>query len=391
MAEMAVSFAIDQLLPLLTEEANLLRGVHKEFADIKDELESIQAFLKDADRRAAVEGDNDSEGVKTWAKHLRVLVTTRKEEVVVSCNITSFIEKLELQRLTHEQSLELFNKKVFKKDCDGCCPKELIGIANEIVKNCEGLPLAVVVIGGVLSTREKNVFKWQRFRENLNLELKTNTHLVGITKILSLSYDDLPCYLKPCLLYFGVYPEDYEFKSKRVIRQWIAEGFVKEERGKTLEEVAEGYLTELIHRSLVQVSSVRIDGKTKGCRVHDLIRKMIIEKNEEFDFCKHISDDGQTSLSGIVRRLSTTTIDDFFRECIYGSHVRSLFCFGNEISSSFDSGIPTKYKLLKVIHFQRFRMKNVFNNIENFIHLKYLSFTKLDDEVKVPKSIGMLL
>jgi hypothetical protein len=54
MTEMAVSFAIGQLLSLLSEEVNVLRGVHKEFAYIKDELESIQAFLKDADRRASI-------------------------------------------------------------------------------------------------------------------------------------------------------------------------------------------------------------------------------------------------------------------------------------------------------------------------------------------------
>jgi disease resistance protein RPM1 len=66
--------------------------------------------------------------------------------------------------------------------------------------------------------------------------------------------------------------------NQRVIRQWIAEGFVKEEKEKTLEEVAEGYLAELIHRSLDQVSLLRIDGKAKGCRVHDLTRDMILEK-----------------------------------------------------------------------------------------------------------------
>ncbi|PNX87972.1 NBS-containing resistance-like protein [Trifolium pratense] len=71
MAEMAVSFAVDKLLPLLGEETNLLRGIHKEFADIKDELESIQAFLKDADKRAAAEGDNMHEGVKIWVKQVR--------------------------------------------------------------------------------------------------------------------------------------------------------------------------------------------------------------------------------------------------------------------------------------------------------------------------------
>ncbi|CAI8596697.1 unnamed protein product [Vicia faba] len=72
MAEMAVSFALDQLLPLLREETKLLRSIHKGFADLKDELESIQAFLKDADKRAAVaEGDSANEGVKTSAKQVR--------------------------------------------------------------------------------------------------------------------------------------------------------------------------------------------------------------------------------------------------------------------------------------------------------------------------------
>lgn len=51
-------------------------------------------------------------------------------------------------------------------------------------------------------------------------------------------------YLKSCVSYFELYPEYYEVESKRLIRQWIAEGFVKEERGKTFKEVTEGYLTE---------------------------------------------------------------------------------------------------------------------------------------------------
>ncbi|AES70484.1 disease resistance protein (CC-NBS-LRR class) family protein [Medicago truncatula] len=624
---MAVSFAIDQLLPLLTQEVNLLKGVPKEFEDIKDEFESIQAFLKDADRRAAADGDNTSEGVKTWVKQLRVaafriediiddylihvgqqprdpgcvavfdkithllktmtrrhriaaeiqdikssvrrikersdkygfqrsfeqgtsnsrgsrntkwhdprkaalyveeaevvgfeaprkrlidwmvqgrkertvvfvvgmggqgkttlakkvfdskdiighfdcrvwitvsqsynaegllrdmllkickqkgvkspegisqmnresltnevrnylqeskyivvfddvwnelfwddvesaaidskngskiLITTRNMDVAVSCKKSSFIEVLELQTLTPEQSLELFNKKAFKFDNDGCFQKEVIGIANEIVKKCNGLPLAIVAIGGLLSTREKKVSEWKSFRDNLNLELKTDIHLIGIKEILALSYDDLPYYLKSCLLYFGVYPEDYEVKSKRVTRKWIAEGFVKEEKGKTMEEVAEGYLTELIHRSLVQVSSLRIDGKAKGCRVHDLIRDMILQKNEDFNFCKHISDDGQISLSGIVRRLSITTIDNAFWECIdQPHHVRSLFCFGN--NESFTTEIPTKYKLLKVLDLEDYFMGDFPDNLGNFIHLKYLSIMIASEEV--PKSIGML-
>jgi len=45
MAEMAVSFARDKLLSLLSNEANLLSGIPKEFADIRKVLDVIQAFL----------------------------------------------------------------------------------------------------------------------------------------------------------------------------------------------------------------------------------------------------------------------------------------------------------------------------------------------------------
>ena len=70
MADTAVSPLIARLISLLTEEAKLLRGIHGEVADIKDELESIQFFLKDADARAAAEEDI-SDGVKTWVKQVR--------------------------------------------------------------------------------------------------------------------------------------------------------------------------------------------------------------------------------------------------------------------------------------------------------------------------------
>jgi len=61
-----------------------------------------------------------------------------------------------------------------------------------------------------------------------------------------------------------MYPEYYKVKSKRLIRRWIAEGFVMEERGKTLEKDAARYLIDLIRRSLVQVYSSIVDGTTRG-------------------------------------------------------------------------------------------------------------------------------
>ncbi|MCI09369.1 NBS-containing resistance-like protein, partial [Trifolium medium] len=80
MAEKAVLSALGEVFQLLKKEKNLLQGVHTDFSDIKDELESIQVFLKDADRRAADEADTN-DGIRTWVKHMRE-VSFRIEDVV---------------------------------------------------------------------------------------------------------------------------------------------------------------------------------------------------------------------------------------------------------------------------------------------------------------------
>ncbi|PNY11545.1 disease resistance protein rpm1-like [Trifolium pratense] len=347
----------------------------KRYVVVLDDVWSVQ-FWDDIEQ-AVIDNESGS----------RILITTRNLNVVGSCKKSSFTELLELQPLTQEQSLELFNKKAFKFDYGGCCPKELSCIAVEIVNKCKGLPLALVAIGGLLSTRAKTEFELQRFRENLSLELKKDTNLIGIKEIVALSYDDLPYYLKSCLLYFGMYPEDYQVKPNRVIRHWIAEGFVKEERGKTLEEVADGYLTELIHRSLVQVSSIRKDGKAKGCCVHDQIREMILEKFEDLNFCRQTSEDGKSSLSGIIRRLSITTTSNDLTPCIESSHVRSLLVFTNIESKLFSGNrIPKNYRLLRVLDC---KSALVPENLGSFIHLKYLSL-RFIGECKILKYIGKL-
>ncbi|KAJ1422982.1 P-loop containing nucleoside triphosphate hydrolase, partial [Sesbania bispinosa] len=183
----------------------------------------------------------------------RIMITTRILDVAMPCKKSSFVQLHHLKPLTKTESLDLFYKKAFFNN-NGCCPENLRTISSEIVEKCKGLPLAIVAIGGVLAGREnEDVSEWEKFSQKLSIELEKDSRLDDIRKILSLSYNDLPYHLRPCLLYFGMYPEDYKIKSKRLIRQWIAEGFVKGERGmETLEKVAEGYLKELIRRSLVQ-------------------------------------------------------------------------------------------------------------------------------------------
>ena len=119
---------------------------------------------------------------------------------------------------------------------------------------------------------------------------------------------NLPHHLKSCLLYFGIYPQGYAVKTKRLIRQWITEGFVKYEQKKSVEEVAEDYLTSLIDRNLVQVSSYdgkpTFDGKPTSCRVHYLVHDMILMKFEDLIFFHCINEENRWKKNEVTRHLS---------------------------------------------------------------------------------------
>lgn len=79
-----------------------------------------------------------------------------------------------------------------------------------------------------------------------------------------------------------MFPEDYSISRERLIRLWVAEGFVKPHRTKRIELVAEGYLNELVERNLVVVTAREIDGRVKLCRVLNLVRDFIIPKAKHF-------------------------------------------------------------------------------------------------------------
>ncbi|KAH7856405.1 hypothetical protein Vadar_000940 [Vaccinium darrowii] len=164
-------------------------------------------------------------------KGSQIIVTTRSEDVASFFKESSLDHIYKLEPLIEEEAWKLFCKLTFLQDFGGC-PPELEKVSRAIVRKCEGLPLAIVTIGALLSTKNKVVSEWQRFYNSLGSELERNAHLTNITKILLLSYHDLPYYLKPCFLYFGIIPKDYQITRGRLVRLWIAEGLLKDKEEK---------------------------------------------------------------------------------------------------------------------------------------------------------------
>ena len=163
-------------------------------------------------------------------KGSRIIITTRNEDVAPSGNESLDYYVYKMSSLPFEKSFELFCKKVFK--CEGGqCPPDFVDISCGIVEKYGGLPLAIVAIGGIFSTKAKVVSEWHKVLDSLSSEFEINSRLRSITKILSFSYHDLPYNLKACFLYFGMFPEACSINCARLTRLWIAEGFVKKRKG----------------------------------------------------------------------------------------------------------------------------------------------------------------
>ncbi|XP_042460288.1 disease resistance protein Pik-2-like [Zingiber officinale] len=189
------------------------------------------------------------------------------------------------------------------------CPPELENIGREILQKCDGLPLAIVTIGGLLASKPDNNFEeWKDLRDHLRLEIQTNDMLSKINQILGLSYNDLPYYLKPCFLFLGTFPEDYEIRRERLMRRWIAEGIVHGVDGLPDEKMAERCFNQLVNRSLVQPSEFDDNGTVRSCRVHDMMLDVIISISRKENFAvvlnKHSTQTNIQPRHQRIRRLS---------------------------------------------------------------------------------------
>ena len=214
----------------------------------------------------------------------RVLITTRNQQIALD----AYAKLYQLRPLGEKESWELFLKKTFPTGSRSTisqvvCPAELEDVGKKITGKCKGLPLAIVVSGGLLSRKEKTPSSWEKILRSMEWHLSQGPE--SCMGILALSYRDLPYFLKSCFLYCGVFPEDCEMKASKLIRMWVAEGFVQARGEETVEEdVGEDYLEELIHRSMIQVVKRKWDGRVKSCRMHDLLRDLAISKAKDSKF-----------------------------------------------------------------------------------------------------------
>ncbi|XP_058067566.1 putative disease resistance protein At1g50180 [Magnolia sinica] len=318
----------------------------------------------------------------------RVLLTTRNRDVASYADVRSSPHELRL--LEDEEGWELFCKKAFF-DQGLNYPQNLEKLGKAIVARCCGLPLAIVVIGGLLSRKAMDPNQWEKVLRRISSQFTDDES--QIKRILALSYEDLPYRMKTYFLYIGVFPEDHEIHAKQLIRLWIAEGFVESTGDDTVEEAAEDCLEELIHRSLIQVAKRDLNGRFKRCRIRDLLRELLISKGKEDKFLDvHHGDTNPLSPSK-ARRLAIHHATSQYTSLNQANlHLRFVLCVrGKCLGEKQEELIYRGFKLLRVLHLDvsDTAIGELPKEIGRLIHLRYLGVDS-SSSIRLPSSISNL-
>ncbi|KAH9715163.1 putative disease resistance protein [Citrus sinensis] len=196
----------------------------------------------------------------------KVVFTTRFIDV---CGSMEVDRKFQVACLSEKDAWELFREKVGEETLQS--HHDIVELAQIVVKECGGLPLALITIGRAMAYRKK-AEQWRRAIEELR---RSVSEFAGLGKevypLLKFSYDSLQNdTVRSCFLYCCLYPEDYGILKWDLIDCWFGEGFFGESDRSGVENQGNDILDTLVRACLLE------EVEDDEVKMHDVIRDMAI-------------------------------------------------------------------------------------------------------------------
>ncbi|KAM0904753.1 hypothetical protein ACQ4PT_017755 [Festuca glaucescens] len=240
---------------------------------------------------------------------LVLLLDAEHEEVALRANWMNKRSGIngiyQVSRLDKKTSGELFCCKSLRKG-------EVLAADGDIEEKYEemvfgitgGHRLSIVLLAGLLRFKERPL-QWEAVLQHLLMqqdeqqqdaakvdsgEQQQRRNLLScctsLERIFWASFEDLPNDVKSCFLSFAIEMKNAAVGARGLVSQWIAEGFIRPHKGKTMEEVGKRYLKELVLRGLVQVFSLDTLGEMGEVRVHSSLHCFLQSEAREAGFAE---------------------------------------------------------------------------------------------------------
>ncbi|XP_058107068.1 disease resistance protein RGA2-like [Magnolia sinica] len=293
----------------------------------------------------------------------RIIVTTRREDVALAMG-RAHIHKLAV--LSDDDCWLVFRRRALEHQ-NAEEHSELEAIGKEIVKKCGGLPLAAKTIGSAMCLR--------RTRREWELVLQSdiwNSHdvLKGVLPALLLSYHDLPPALKQCFAYFSIFPKDWQIEKDMIVKLWVAQGFIRSDGSRDIEEIGGLYFDDLLRRSLLQDAELDDDKNIVKCKMHDLVHDLAQSVAGSDCSLEDIREQASLNLSNVRHSVLVVSDED-------GAKVASIWA--------------TLYKANKL---RTLLCDSTFSRVPNnlFHHFRHLRALDLNHTgiMKLPGTVGKL-
>uniref|UniRef100_A0A0R0KL69 Disease resistance RPP13-like protein 1 n=1 Tax=Glycine max TaxID=3847 RepID=A0A0R0KL69_SOYBN len=322
----------------------------------------------------------------------KILLTTRSEK---TASVVQTVHTYHLNQLSNEDCWSVFANHACLSTESNENTATLEKIGKEIVKKCNGLPLAAESLGGMLR-RKHDIGDWNNILNSDIWELSESE--CKVIPALRLSYHYLPPHLKRCFVYCSLYPQDYEFEKNELILLWMAEDLLKKPRkGRTLEEVGHEYFDDLVSRSFFQRSNTSRSSWPYGkCFVmHDLMHDLATSLGGDFYF-RSEELGKETKINTKTRHLSfakfNSSVLDNFDVVGRAKFLRTFLSIINFEAAPFNNEeaqciIMSKLMYLRVLSFCDFQsLDSLPDSIGKLIHLRYLDLSFSSVET-LPKSL----
>ncbi|XP_017984643.1 PREDICTED: putative disease resistance RPP13-like protein 1 [Theobroma cacao] len=316
------------------------------------------------------------------ARGSKILVTTRSVFVasVVPCSINYFLDLL-----GENDCWAIFAGYAFAGRGGKSEIERLEDIGKRIVQKCGGLPLAVKAIAGVLRLKRSRE-EWLQVLNSTPWELD----VVGdLLPSLRLSYNHLPPFLKQCFAYCSMFPKDNKFDKEKLVLLWMAQGFLQQSHGATMEEVGFEYFDSLLKRSFFQQSG------DLYITMHDLMHDLAQSVSERLCSILDLDYGMESAITNRTRHLlmiGKLDTPEKFWVIDQAKSLRTFFLINtspDQLSPHLLKDLPVRQQQLRALSLPHCQITELPTAIGNLKHLRYLDLSHSALK-RLPESLGTL-
>ncbi|XP_011003024.1 PREDICTED: putative disease resistance protein RGA3 [Populus euphratica] len=309
----------------------------------------------------------------------RILVTTRNRNVA-NCMGSLSTDILELELLSTDECWSLFSQLAFF-DKNSRERGNLEDIGRQIAAKCKGLPLAAKSLGSLLRFKRSRA-EWESVLNSHVWEIKEAES--NLLAPLQLSYHDLPSDMRRCFSYCAVFPKDFTFERDALIKQWMAQGFLRETHNKEMEVMGLECFEALAARSFFQdFVKDKGDGSIIECKMHDMVHDFAQSLTKNECFSVDIDDAAESKIDSFSRdaRHSMVVFRNYDTDPLPATihsfkKLRSLIVDG--YPSSMNAALPNliaNLSCLRTLKLSGCGIEEVPSNIGKLIHLRHVDLS----------------